>query len=143
MPIRYCTATSKRTHQPCRARAMRGVGVCYHHGGKSLRGLAHPNHRHGYYCKETDILLLVAFHQYASALRKQQVEAAAERIAATMPMDSASDYRRFMAVVSAALRTIKPPKLSPKLAAELTGQNLRKLEIFDTAKPVILRLNKT
>ena len=30
-----CTATSKRTGQPCRAAAMRGKAVCYHHGGRS------------------------------------------------------------------------------------------------------------
>lgn len=30
-----CTATSKRTHQQCRAPAMRGKKVCRFHGGKS------------------------------------------------------------------------------------------------------------
>jgi hypothetical protein len=30
-----CKATSKRTKQPCRAAAMRGRAVCYHHGGRS------------------------------------------------------------------------------------------------------------
>src|SRR5262249_30655488 len=41
-----CTATSKRTRQPCRAAAMRGCRVCYHHGA---RGGAPQGERHGQY----------------------------------------------------------------------------------------------
>jgi hypothetical protein len=32
-----CTATSKRTRQPCRAAAVRGRTVCYHHGAAPER----------------------------------------------------------------------------------------------------------
>jgi len=46
-----CKATSKRTHERCKAKAMRGMEVCYHHGGASLRGVAHPGFRTGRYSK--------------------------------------------------------------------------------------------
>ena len=35
-----CKAQSKRTHERCRDRAMKGREVCYHHGGMSLVGPA-------------------------------------------------------------------------------------------------------
>ncbi len=74
MPIRYCTATSKRTHQPSRARAMRRMTVCYHHGGRSLRGIAHPNYKHGYYSKVGDGGLMAVFREYCRAVRRRQVD---------------------------------------------------------------------
>ena len=44
-----CTATSKRTGNPCRAPAVRGWTVCRFHGANGgappLEG--HPNYRHG------------------------------------------------------------------------------------------------
>ena len=42
-----CTATSKRTHERCGAQAMRGMSVCYHHGGRSLKGVASPRYKDG------------------------------------------------------------------------------------------------
>ncbi|MBA3873881.1 MAG: hypothetical protein H0X30_32515 [Anaerolineae bacterium] len=97
MPIRYCTAMSKRTHQPCRARAMRGSEVCYHHGGRSRSGFAHPNYKYGFYCKQGDILLLIAFDHYRRSLRKQQAEAVYNQLADTLSTKTVADYRRFMA----------------------------------------------
>jgi hypothetical protein len=122
MPIRYCTATSKRTKQPCRARAMRGVNVCYHHGGRSLRGFAHPNYRHGYYCKPRDLLLLVAFHAYRDAYRNAQHAGILEELAVTMPRQTRADYRRFMAAYRAAVADLPAVKLTPELAAYVMHQ---------------------
>ena len=51
MPARKCIRHSKRTKNPCRAHAMQGKDVCYHHGGKSLNGIASPRYRHGRYSK--------------------------------------------------------------------------------------------
>jgi hypothetical protein len=41
-----CSARSKRSGQPCRAAAVRGRTVCYHHGAG---GGAPPGERHGMY----------------------------------------------------------------------------------------------
>lgn len=46
-----CNATSKRTHQQCGAQAVTGSTKCYHHGGKSLAGVASPRFSTGRYSK--------------------------------------------------------------------------------------------
>jgi len=46
-----CTATSKRTGERCRAQAVTGKTVCYHHGGRSLAGPASPSFKHGRYSR--------------------------------------------------------------------------------------------
>jgi hypothetical protein len=119
MPIRYCTATSKRTKKPCRARAMRGVNVCYHHGGRSLRGFAHPNYKHGFYCKQRSIFLLIAFDVYREKQRRQQVAEIFDDLAVTMPRQTRADYRRFMVAYRAAVVRLPDVKLTPELAAML------------------------
>jgi hypothetical protein len=49
-----CTATSKRTRKPCRAAAMRGWTVCYHHGarGGGPKGKRNGMYRHGLFTHE-------------------------------------------------------------------------------------------
>ena len=44
-----CSATSKRTRQPCRAAAVRGRTVCYHHGAHAgaPTGKSNGRYRHG------------------------------------------------------------------------------------------------
>lgn len=42
-----CTATSKRTHERCKAQAVTGRTLCRHHGGKSLVGPALPQWKDG------------------------------------------------------------------------------------------------
>ncbi len=42
-----CTARSKRSGNRCGAAAVKGRDVCYHHGGATPRGLAHPSTTHG------------------------------------------------------------------------------------------------
>jgi len=44
---------------------MAGREVCYHHGGASLRGPAHPNYKHGRYAKDLPTRLAA---RYAAAL---------------------------------------------------------------------------
>lgn len=63
---RQCTATSKRTHERCEARAMNGMDVCYHHGGKSLRGIASPTLKTGRYSKYLPENLLDVYEQSES-----------------------------------------------------------------------------
>ena len=46
-----CTATSKRTKQPCGRPPMVGRTVCYHHGGMIPRGSALPQTKTGRYSK--------------------------------------------------------------------------------------------
>lgn len=119
MPICYCKATSKRTHQPCRARAMRGREVCYHHGGKSLRGFVHPNYKHGYYVKHGDMTLLLAFHAYEDALRKQQIEVIYSNLSSTMPE---ADTMRLLAACRVAIRRLQMIKPTPSLVAQIMSQ---------------------
>ncbi|MBZ0301141.1 MAG: hypothetical protein K8J31_15445 [Anaerolineae bacterium] len=121
MPIRYCTATSKRTKKPCRARAMCGRNVCYHHGGKSLRGVLHPNFRHGYYSKDSVVWLMlsIAFDEYRQALRKQQLDELLVRLDVEIPHRTKRDYRRFMAAYRATAAQLPRPRLTPELAAFL------------------------
>ena len=57
-----CRATSKRTGQPCKAAAMRGRPVCYHHGGRSRgpkteqgrKRCGHAAFKHGRYVGERE-----------------------------------------------------------------------------------------
>jgi len=46
-----CKAKSKQTGERCRCNAMKGMEVCYHHGGKSLKGIASPSFKHGKYSR--------------------------------------------------------------------------------------------
>jgi hypothetical protein len=101
---------------------MKGINVCYHHGGKSRRGFVHPNYKHGFYCKKPDLLLIFAFYHYKNALRKQQAQAVAKELIDTMPMNNMKDYRRIMAAFRAGMQHILFPKLTPKVAAELRGR---------------------
>ena len=48
----HCTAKSKRSGQPCRNKPVTGRTVCRMHGGKSRRGIAHPNYQTGRYAKD-------------------------------------------------------------------------------------------
>jgi len=54
-----CTASSKRTGQPCRAPAVRGWKVCRMHGapGGAPQGERNGNYRHGARSNETIELL--------------------------------------------------------------------------------------
>ena len=47
-----CKAKSKRSGKRCRRQAMKGMEVCYMHGGKSAtKGAANPNYKHGRYSR--------------------------------------------------------------------------------------------
>jgi hypothetical protein len=61
MSARRCSATSKRTGQPCRANAIIGRATCYHHGGMSRRGGAAPNFMHGRYSKQFPAEIMAAY----------------------------------------------------------------------------------
>src|SRR5690348_1299375 len=46
-----CSARSKRSGEQCRRDAMHGSHLCYMHGGKTPKGIASPNYKHGKYSK--------------------------------------------------------------------------------------------
>jgi hypothetical protein len=56
-----CTAKSKRTGQPCKRPAIVGKQVCYHHGGKSLAGIASPTIKSGKYSKALPARMLQTY----------------------------------------------------------------------------------
>lgn len=62
---KQCKAKSKRTQARCKANCVRGMDVCYHHGGKSPRGLASPRIKTGIYSKYLPVNML---SQYESLL---------------------------------------------------------------------------
>jgi hypothetical protein len=95
---------------------MRGVNVCYHHGGRSLRGFVHPNYKHGFYCKVQPLELLVAFGLYRREVQQQQIAAVLDHLQATMPCQTRADYRRFMAAYWAAVVNLPDVKLTAELA---------------------------
>ena len=57
----HCTAKSKRSGQKCRNKPVKGRTVCRMHGGKSLRGIAHPNYKEGRYAKDLPLSLAKEF----------------------------------------------------------------------------------
>lgn len=61
-----CKATSKRTGERCKAQAVTGRELCYHHGGKSPAGPAHPQYKHGRYSKHLPARLIERYAQSAS-----------------------------------------------------------------------------
>ena len=61
-----CTATSKRTGQPCRAPAVKGWSVCRFHGarGGAPQGEQHGCYRHGGRTKE-----VITMRKFASMMQ--------------------------------------------------------------------------
>ena len=70
MNYRHCKAKSKRTGERCKARAMNGSDYCYHHGGASLKGAAHPSFKHGQRSKHMPVQLAT---RYEAALSDPQL----------------------------------------------------------------------
>lgn len=61
-----CNAVSKRTGKRCGANAMMGSDKCYHHGGKSPKGVASPHFKHGRYSKYLPVGLMDTFNEMVS-----------------------------------------------------------------------------
>lgn len=61
-----CNAKSKRTGEQCRARAVIGSTKCYHHGGKTPKGVASPNYQTGRYSKYLPARLLERYEESAA-----------------------------------------------------------------------------
>jgi hypothetical protein len=73
-----CTAGSKRTGEACKANAVTGRSVCYHHGGASRTGLAHPNLTTGRYSKHLPTRM---GERYQQALADPELLAMREEVA--------------------------------------------------------------
>ncbi len=58
-----CSATSKQSGQRCRRAVTPGRSVCYYHGGRSPRGIASPNLRHGMYAQDIPTRLSKRYKQ--------------------------------------------------------------------------------
>lgn len=56
-----CKARSKRTGKQCQRPPMRGRDVCYHHGGKTPKGAALPQTKHGRYSKDLPTRMLADY----------------------------------------------------------------------------------
>lgn len=59
-----CNATSKRTGKRCGANAMAGSEKCYHHGGKSLKGIASPVYQAKGFSKYIPVGLIDTFNEF-------------------------------------------------------------------------------
>lgn len=99
---RQCTAKSRRTGERCRRPAMVGSNVCYHHGGKTPRGLAHPSTKTGRYSKYLPARLA---ERYESALNDPDLISLRDEIALTD-----ADIGRLLALVDDDI----PDGLDPK-----------------------------
>lgn len=62
---KQCTAKSKRTGERCKARAVNGRDVCYHHGGATLKGANSPVITHGRYSKHLPTQLAALYQDTA------------------------------------------------------------------------------
>ena len=56
-----CNAKSKRTGKRCRANAMTGSTKCYHHGGRSKRGIESATFKTGRYSKDLPTRLVARY----------------------------------------------------------------------------------
>lgn len=66
MDYRQCTATSKRSGERCKGRAVNGSEVCYMHGGKTPKGAASPHFKTGKYSKALPQRMIAAYEAAAS-----------------------------------------------------------------------------
>lgn len=64
--FRQCIRTSKRTKERCKARAMDGMDVCYHHGGKTPKGIASVHFKTGERSKYLPPDMLKAYEEMAN-----------------------------------------------------------------------------
>ncbi len=64
--VTICRAKSKRTHERCQRPAMKGRELCYHHGGKSLVGIANPAFTTGRYSKHLPSRLAARYDESRS-----------------------------------------------------------------------------
>jgi len=68
-----CKARAKGTQDRCRCHAMKGKEVCYHHGGKSLSGVASASFIHGRYSKELPDRLLGKYMEMAEDVQLMEL----------------------------------------------------------------------
>lgn len=61
MDYRQCTATSKRSGERCKGRAVNGSEVCYMHGGKTPKGAASPHFKTGKYSTALPQRMIAAY----------------------------------------------------------------------------------
>lgn len=73
-----CNAKSKRTGEECKRPAINGTGKCYHHGGKSLAGIASGTYKTGAYSKHLPTRLAAT---YAETLADQKLWELGEKAA--------------------------------------------------------------
>lgn len=59
-----CKAKSKQSGQRCKRHAVPGMEVCAIHGGKSLKGVAHPNYQGKGFSKYIPVGLIDTFNEF-------------------------------------------------------------------------------
>jgi hypothetical protein len=64
-----CTAKAKSTQERCAKHAMKGRNVCMFHGGKTKKGINHPNFKQGRYSKSSPDRL---YEPYNASLSDKQ-----------------------------------------------------------------------
>ena len=78
-----CTAKSKRSGQQCKKDAVIGGEKCHIHGGKSLRGVAHPRFKHG---QDSKFTLMRLQDSYERNLKEETILHLMDEIAMTRAM---------------------------------------------------------
>lgn len=64
-----CLARSKTTGEQCKQKALPPTTKCHYHGGRALRGVAHPNFKHGLH---TELVQAVPKHMREIFIRTMQ-----------------------------------------------------------------------
>jgi hypothetical protein len=72
-PENQCTSTSRRTGERCEAWAVSDRSVCYHHGGKSPRGIASAQFDHGRYSKSVPARLSSSYEEVLADARRLEL----------------------------------------------------------------------
>lgn len=122
-----CTATSKRTGNRCKANAVTGRNVCYHHGGATPRGMLLPQTTHGRFSKDLPTRLLANYEAAATdpdlvALREEMailVSREADLIGRVDSGEAGRHWRSARAAWGRMMRARSAGKAEDELTAEM------------------------
>jgi len=112
-----CKAHSKRTGQRCKAQAVTGRTLCYHHGGRSLVGLANPNFRDGrhsrYLPKRLNELYAAALADPELLALRDDIALVDARIADVLTRADTGESGRLWRDLQATFRRLNEAKTDP------------------------------
>lgn len=141
MSARKCTAKSKRTGQNCGANAMIGKTVCYHHGGKSPRGAASANFKHGRYSLNLPTRLAGKYEQAKSdpdlLALKEEISLTDVRITELLERIGEDEQKDDGAIWAAVFEAIE----QRRRLVESEARRMRELSLYISAESAMLLIS--